>query len=243
MILGSVLLAVQVPKEGMAWKPWLLPGYTHGSHLAASDGEQACRQRYSSQQHLHVHGTLNISGLLGITDGTQIRLSEEQRQVTVRVGHLCGWGLRREPHCDGVRLPLRLRGHLLVCWSHRGVAGPLHIQGQALHLITSTDQVSGSGQWPAAVQSFYFKPLCASAIVLLENELVTLMGMTVGFRISTSTVATSPQIQQMLPASEAGATGCSLPFTFTFKHHNVETLLLDRIKRLQGNGMFCSMPL
>ena len=70
MILGSVLLAVRLPKECMAWKPWLLPGYTHGSHLAASDGEQACRQRYSSQQHLQVHVTLNISGFLGITDGT-----------------------------------------------------------------------------------------------------------------------------------------------------------------------------
>ena len=41
------------------------------------------------------------------------------------------------------------------------------------------------------------------------------MGITVGFLISTSTEALSPQIQQMLPASEAGATGSSLPLTFT----------------------------
>ena len=111
------------------------------------------------------------------------------------------------------------------------MAGPLHIQGQALHLITSTDHVSGSGHWPAAVHPSTFKPLCASAIELLENELVTLMGMTVGLRMSTSTVATSPQIQQMLPASEAGATGCSLPFTFTCKHCNAETVLLDKQKK------------
>ena len=41
------------------------------------------------------------------------------------------------------------------------------------------------------------------------------MGITVGFLISTSTEALSPQIQQMLPASEAGAMGSSLPLTFT----------------------------
>lgn len=41
------------------------------------------------------------------------------------------------------------------------------------------------------------------------------MGITVGFLISTSTEALSPQIQQMLPASEAGAIGSSLPLTFT----------------------------
>ena len=43
----------------------------------------------------------------------------------------------------------------------------------------------------------------------------TLMGITVGFPISTSTEALSPQIQQILPASEAGAMGSSLPLTFT----------------------------
>ena len=44
---------------------------------------------------------------------------------------------------------------------------------------------------------------------------LTLMGMTVGFRISTSTAATSPQTQHTLPASEAGTSNCSPPFTLT----------------------------
>ena len=51
--------------------------------------------------------------------------------------HLCGWSLGREPHRNRIGLPLGLCCQLLVSRSHRGMACPFYIQGQALHLRIS----------------------------------------------------------------------------------------------------------